>query len=118
MRYETNDKYVDISYRKDVTELVAPNAKRVDCRGCTGLIEWFYPRLIPLLEGGGKKLEDILATGCWECHRWDNCPLHEAYGVYCINDLPQERRSDGAIFVSLFDSRLLPKPGRQEVAAS
>lgn len=129
MFYETNEKIVSISNRHDITELSAPNATRVNCYGCTGLtaldlpnatevncygctglVAWFAPKIVPLLEGGGKSINEIVASGCWKCHDWTNCPLHCAYGANSIDDLPAERRADGAIFISLFDAKMLACP--------
>ncbi len=105
-----NAEYVDASGCTGLTELAAPNAKTVYARGCTGLTDYLVKegRLNRLLTGGGKTIAEVAAA--WDCHTWDDCPLHVAYGVSCIGDLPDEYQADGALFVSLFDDNMIPRP--------
>lgn len=42
--YETTDIFVDISGRKDITELIAPNANTVYCINCTNLTKLELPK--------------------------------------------------------------------------
>ena len=88
-----------------------PNAEYVDLSGCTGITKkWIDERLVPLLTATGKTVKEILDTGCWECHSWDNCPMHAVFGVRSVSDVPMQWRKDAAIFVPLFDEDLIPRP--------
>ena len=83
----------------------------MDLSGCTNLVEqWQSQRLIPLLTATGKTVEEVLATGCWECHDWTNCPMHVVFGVTEIAKVPKEWQKDASIFVNLFDGKCLVKP--------
>ena len=88
-----------------------PEATGVDLSGCTTLIQkWTAEKLIPLLTAAGKSVSEVLATGCWECHTWSNCPMHAVFGVGSVTEVPSEWRQDAGIFVRLFDSEQLEKP--------
>ena len=111
MKIESLDQAVDVSWNDEVTELAAPNATTIYARGCTGLTEaWERDRLIPLLTATGKSVSDVLATGCWDCHSWENCPMHVVFGVNSTEQIPKQWRSDAAIFIGLFDANILAKP--------
>ena len=88
-----------------------PNATVVTINDCPSLVEnWIATRLTPLLTATGKTVEEVVATGCWECHEWANCPMHVVFGVNSVESVPKQWRSQAAIFVHLFDSRLIPCP--------
>jgi len=98
-----------------------PNAKILDIRGCTGLKQlpdgstleqYMAPGggMERFLTGGGKSLDEIVAAGAWDCHNWDNCPTHVAYGASSIDDLPPDRQREGVLFIALFDAGFLPQP--------
>jgi hypothetical protein len=70
--------------------------------------------LVPaLLTAGGKTLDEVLATGCWDCHSWENCPMATAFGVHseeaAIKKAPllAPRIRE---FVRFFDAGLLKRP--------
>src|SRR5690349_9264242 len=49
-----------------------------------GGVTWkeFLDEVVPaLLASGEKTIEAVLATGCWTCHKWENCPMHEALAI-------------------------------------
>ncbi|MEI9975066.1 MAG: hypothetical protein WDO73_25250 [Ignavibacteriota bacterium] len=109
-------KTVDARGCTALTELDLPAAKTVYASGCTALTEWCAKyqepggRMEKFLTGGGKSLEVVCAPEHWECHNWGNCPTHAAYGTDSIDGLPEEVRNEAAIFIGLFDSRLLRNP--------
>jgi hypothetical protein len=104
-----NAKTVYASGCTGLTELAAPNAKTVDARGCTGLTEYMSgDRLTALLTGGGKTVAEVAKH--WNCHDWSNCPMHAAFGALCISDVPAKFQADAALFVSLFDDKLISCP--------
>jgi hypothetical protein len=64
-----------------------------------------------LCTAGGRTLEEVSAG--WECHSWDNCPMHIAFnGARGDSDpkVPILLRPRVRQFVKLFDSRLIPRP--------
>jgi len=63
-----------------------------------------------LLAATGKTVAEIVGAGCWECHSWDNCPMHAVFGVKSTADVPPLWRAHAATFVQLFDAGLLPVP--------
>src|SRR5262249_49372931 len=58
----------------------------------------------------GKTLEQVLKTGCWDCHEWTNCPMAEAFGVHDLSGVPLLLRPRADQFVQLFDAGLIPRP--------
>lgn len=73
--------------------------------------ERYLTEVVPaLLTAGGKTLQEIISTGCWNCHEWDNCPMHEAFGINSIEDAPLLLRPRITQFVALFDWGLIPQP--------
>lgn len=103
MRYQSEAETVDISYREDITAVDLPNAKTVDARGCTALTA------LPDLPNA-EYVEEVLATDCWDCHSWSNCPMHAAFGANDIAEAPKEWQSRAALFVNMFDAGMLEKP--------
>ncbi len=101
---------VDCEGCTGLTSLDLPAATAVDCWGCTGVAENFNLLVPSLLEAGGRSLGEVLATGCWEYHDWTNCPIHTAFGADDIKGVPQEFRGRAAVFISLFDHKMLRKP--------
>lgn len=67
-------------------------------------------RMEKFLTGGGRSLEAVCAPEHWDCHEWGNCPTHAAYGASGINGVPEPFRVEAAIFIGLFDARLLQNP--------
>ena len=75
------------------------------------LFEVYCSDVVPaLLTAGGKTLQEVLDTGCWECHDWSNCPMHAAFGISNPDEAPVLLRPRVKEFVQLFDAGLLPKP--------
>ena len=71
----------------------------------------YIEEVVPiLLTSGGKTLVDVLDTGCWDCHRWLNCPMHAAFDANEINDIPILFRPRAEQFIQFFDARLIPQP--------
>ena len=106
-----NATHVDLSGCTSLTEVPAfPNATHVDLSGCTEAIEaWRTKRLVPLLTATGKEVSQVIEK-TWKCHNWSNCPMHEVFGVSSVAEVPVPWRGEAAIFVSLFDARLLKAP--------
>ena len=88
-------------------------AKNLDNTTMPDGLKWsvYLKEVVPaLLTAGGKTLQQIIETGCWECHSWDNCPMAEAFGVHSIENVPPLYRQRADEFVWLFDAKLIPKP--------
>jgi uncharacterized protein YjbI with pentapeptide repeats len=86
-----------------------------DCTMADGLkFSQYVNDVVPaLLTAGGKTLETILASGCWECHSWNNCPMAVAFGIDAPSKGPPLLRARIKEFVQLFDAKLIPKPTLQ-----
>jgi len=63
-----------------------------------------------LLTAGGKTIEEVVASGAWDCHSWDNCPMHVALNIRDSSEAPPLLRARVHEFVKLFDGGLIPKP--------
>ena len=81
------------------TAVVAPDVTFGEFRSV--VVPW-------LLIQGGKPLADAVAV--WDCHTWENCPLHAAFGVESVEQMPVPLRPWATMFLSFFDANLLPKP--------
>ena len=76
--------------------------------------ETYLAEVLPkLLVAGGKTVEQVMATGAWQCHQWDNCPMHAAFDIDSSADGPALLRPRIAQFVQLFDAQLI-KATQQE----
>lgn len=70
--------------RKIASELyeLGPDMRKADRRmltHCMWCDAWQDTRSCRhFLTAGGKTLDEVAATGCWECHDWSNCPTHAA----------------------------------------
>ena len=110
--FDANAKTVDLSgctALETVPDL--PNAAYVYLSGCTAAAQtWIETNLEPLLRATGKTVSDVIRTGCWDCHEWANCPMHEVFGTNSISGVPKEWRGVAAVFVGLFDAGLIPCP--------
>jgi hypothetical protein len=115
-----------------LTELQAPNATRIYASGCTGLTELQAPNatvrteieelkgmpmeqsvalggpMHALLTAGGASMAEVIPA--WNCHSWENCPLHVAFGVTSTEQLPIALRDEGNRFLALFDANLIDAP--------
>jgi hypothetical protein len=72
--------------------------------------QYLAETLPALLTAGGKTLEAIIASGCWECHEWSNCPMATAFDVHSEFDAPILLRPRVKQFVQFFDAGLIPEP--------
>ena len=73
--------------------------------------EYFVEHTVPrLLTAGGKPLEEVASRGNWNCHSWDNCPIAVAFRTNNTAGVPEEYRDDAELFITLFDSGLIPRP--------
>jgi hypothetical protein len=71
--------------------------------------EQYLAEVVPaLLTAGGKTLEEV-ATG-WDCHNWQNCPIHIAFDAPDLNHVPALYRREAEQFIQLFDAKLIPYP--------
>jgi hypothetical protein len=78
---------------------------------CGETWEQYREEVVPaLLTYGGKTVAEVLATGCWECHEWSNCPMHSALGIGSVDHAPLLIRPRVTEFVQYFDAGLIPKP--------
>jgi hypothetical protein len=68
------------------------------------------PALPALLVAGGKTMAEIEASGCWDCHSWDNCPMHVAFDITDPAQGPPLLRGRIAEFIQLFDAKMIPAP--------
>ena len=73
--------------------------------------EAYLAEVVPaLLTAGGRTLRQVLDSGAWQCHDWDNCPVAVAFGVRGLDGVPALHRPRAAQFVQLFDNGLIPQP--------
>jgi hypothetical protein len=73
--------------------------------------EEYISTIVPtLLTYGGKTIEQIIDSGCWNCHGWDNCPMHVALDINSVKEAPLLIRKRVEEFVKFFDSGLIPEP--------
>ena len=103
LRY-VNLRGADLRYAKGITDdtQIAPN---------NVTLGQFKSEIVPaLLTATGKTPAEILGTDCWECHSWNNCPMHAVFGVESIDGIPPLWRAHAATFVQLFDAKLIPAP--------
>jgi hypothetical protein len=85
-----------------------------DLRGAVlgdGYTQWeqYKSEVVPtLLVAGGKSLDEVANPESWNCHSWSNCPMHAAFGVDSLADVPALYRRLASEFIQFFDARLLP----------
>ncbi len=71
--------------------------------------EQYLAEVVPALcTAGGKTLEEVAAG--WDCHEWDNCPMHIAFDAPNISAVPALYRREAEFFIQLFDADLIPNP--------
>ena len=70
--------------------------------------EDFIAAMPRLLTAGGKTVDEVAQH--WDCHEWQNCPMHAAFGASGISEVPEEWRERAELFVTLFDAGVLPCP--------
>lgn len=63
-----------------------------------------------LLQVTGLKLEQVATEETWTCHNWENCPMRVVFGAKNTSEVPALYRAQAALFVTLFDARLIPQP--------
>ena len=82
--------------------------------------ESYLSEVVPaLLVAGGRTMHEIVASDCWDCHSWDNCPMAFAFNIGNVSDGPILLRPRIEQFVQFFDVGLIPKPALPEgVSAS
>ena len=61
-----------------------------------------------LLTAGGRTLAEVATEEHWDCHSWQNCPMHAAFGAADIADVPILLRPRAAQFIQFFDAKLIP----------
>ncbi len=61
-----------------------------------------------LLTAGGKPLHQVATPETWSCHDWDNCPMPPAFDAEDLDDVPEPWRAQAELFVTLFDTELIP----------
>ena len=61
-----------------------------------------------LLTAGGKSLDSFAPH--WQCHSWENCPMHHAFDASDIAGVPALLRPRAEQFIQLFDAGLIPWP--------
>ena len=67
-----------------------------------------------LLTAGGRPVAEVATREHWSCHEWTNCPMAAAFGVDCLEQVPEVHRPAVELFVRLFDSGLIPMPERRQ----
>ena len=71
--------------------------------------EQYLSEVVPALcIAGGKSLEEIAAV--WDCHSWENCPMHVAFGVNSLKKIPALYRLEAERFIRFFDQKIIPNP--------
>jgi uncharacterized protein YjbI with pentapeptide repeats len=71
--------------------------------------EKYLTEVVPaLLTAGGKTLQQIRDSKCFDCHTWTNCPMHVAFDIENANDGPILLRPRIKEFVRMFDQGLIP----------
>ena len=70
--------------------------------------EGFVAAMPQLLTAGGKTVDEVAQH--WDCHSWENCPMHVAFGASSLIDVPEEWRERAELFVTLFDAGALHRP--------
>ena len=71
--------------------------------------ERYLSEVVPALcIAGEKSLEEVAAV--WNCHSWKNCPMHVAFGVNLLREIPKLYRLEAERFIFLFDQGLIPNP--------
>jgi hypothetical protein len=48
-----------------------------------------------------------IPAAAWQCHSWENCPMHAAFGISRHEDAPPLLRARVKEFVWLFDAGLI-----------
>ncbi len=97
-------------------------AKNIEtCRLDTGeTVKEYREQVVPaLIAAGGKSLSDLDVAASWNCHKWENCPMHAVFGISSESEAPILHRPRVKQFVQLFDAGWLPAetiPGLTVVA--
>jgi uncharacterized protein YjbI with pentapeptide repeats len=69
----------------------------------------YVDELVPaLLQAGGRSLDEMAQPRIWDCHRWENCPMAEAFGVHELSNIPVLYRAPANLFIQFFDARVAP----------
>ena len=117
MGVDPNATTIDARWCKALTQIEAPNAVTALTTEVPVLasitLDKYMERDGPmekLLTAGGVSINRIVRSGAWDCHNWNNCPLHVAHGVNAVAELPEELQTEGARFLKLFDGGFLPRP--------
>ena len=76
--------------------------------------EDFVAELPRLLTAGGKTVDEVAQH--WDCHSWENCPMHAAFGASAISEVPEEWCERAELFVILFDAGALRRPLTEDEA--
>ena len=122
-----NLQYADLQYASlrsanlQYANLQSANLRSADLQSANGIDDFPLPEgvtlgefksgIVPqLLTAGGKTVADVVASGAWDCHEWENCPMHVALGIDSEEKAPLLLRPWVSRFVQLFDSGLIPCP--------
>ena len=96
-------RYADLS-SADLRYAVLPTGER---------FESYLSDVVPaLLAAGGRPVEELVPS--FSCHKWANCPMHEAFGIERAADGPPLLVPRIEQFVHLFDAGQIPAPVRGE----
>ena len=104
--HEANLRWANLSW----ANLSGANLSEVTMPGGERFEDWDKSIVPQLLVAGGKSIEEVMATGCWECNSWDNCPMRAAFDIAGFDQAPPIWRPRIEEFVQLFDAGLLKKP--------
>ena len=73
--------------------------------------EVYLSEVVPaLLAAKGVTVEQVVVSGAWHCHSWENCPMRVALGIDTESKAPALLRPRVREFVQLFDAGLIPCP--------
>ena len=53
-------------------------------------------------------MTEVATAEHWDCHNWDNCPMHAAFNAADISEVPLLLRPRAEQFIQFFDAALIP----------
>jgi hypothetical protein len=59
-----------------------------------------------------------VSAAAWNCHSWENCPMHEAFGIRTESEAPPLLRARVKEFVRFFDAGLIKGPAGESAACA
>lgn len=69
----------------------------------------FLNIVVPFLLQSGKPLKEVMRKKVWECHSWDNCPMHAVFGASIPDKIPPQFRQIAREFIALYDGGMITR---------